>query len=176
MYTISIGGNALGQLRRFEAAFGTSALEQALLRSAQAAGVTAEGAVSEYPRASGKPLAVYYTRTSADGKTYKSKFKSLKQQRYVMALAADGKIPYRRTGTLGRSITSTAAASGRTAAVRVGTNRTYAKYVIGDAPAPQSHYHQGTWTPLSEDLLKARPDIVTAFVNRLSAEIGKALS
>src|SRR5258705_9532753 len=67
-------------------------------------GVAAESVVSDYPQPSGKPLAEYYTRTSKrTGKQFKSKFKSAKQQGYVFYLLRAGKIPYRRTGQLGRS-------------------------------------------------------------------------
>jgi len=66
----------------------------------RAVGVAAESFVSEYPEATGNPLPKYYTRINVKGESYQSKFKSLKQQRYVMALGARGGIPTRRTGRL----------------------------------------------------------------------------
>jgi len=119
----------------------------------KAVGVAAESVVSEYPIASGKPLEKYYTRTNAKGETYQSKFKSLKQQRKVMALVANGKVPYRRTGQLGRSITSDIRNLTSTSVdVVIGSNYPAAVYVIGTPDEGQSHYHQGTWTPLQDDL------------------------
>ncbi len=119
----------------------------------KAVGVAAESVVSEYPIASGKPLAKVYTRTNAKGETYQSKFKSLKQQRFVMALASKGKIPYRRTGLLGRSITSDIAnLTPVSVDVLIGSNWADAKYVIGTPDEGQSMYHQGTWTPLQNDI------------------------
>ena len=112
-------------------------------------GVAAESVVSDYPAPSGKPLAEYYTRTSKrTGKTFKSKFKSAAQQGYVFHLLRAGKLPYRRSGQLGRSITSKVVeATASSVSVAVGTNLSYAKYVIGTPSEGQNAYFAGVWTP-----------------------------
>src|SRR5258708_670145 len=84
--------------------FSSAVADQVLLIAGQRVGVAAEALVSPYPPASGNPLPLYYPRQRKDGTTYTSKFKSMAQQRKVMALVAAGQVPYRRTGQLGRSI------------------------------------------------------------------------
>lgn len=85
------------------------------------------------------PLPAFYERTGKNGRAYKSKFKSRKQQGYVFAQIAKGKIPYRRSGLLPASITHWVQLSGNRLSVYVGTNRKGAKYVIG-GEGEQSHY------------------------------------
>lgn len=125
-----------------------------------------------YPPQTNNPLPLYYDRMTApvyryrtkNGKRYKtdevvkpptpykSKFKSDAQQRYVMMLASKGLLPYKRTGQLGKSFTHSKPVALSTAIVEVsvGTNLTYAPYVVG--LGRQSHYHAGNW-PLLEDAL-----------------------
>jgi hypothetical protein len=163
MIAIGIDDNVSKALRKFESVIGGAALVPIMLKAGQAAGVAAESVVSPYPTATGKPLAVWYTRQRKDGTTYKSKFKSAKQQGYVMALAARGLIPYKRTGTLGRSITSEARnASVIGVDIVIGSNRKYAPLVIGKPPQ-QSHYHQGNWTPLADNVERNVQTIADAF-------------
>lgn len=128
-------------------------------------GVAAESVVSPYPPQSRKPLPDFYTRQRKDGTTYLSKFKSIKQQAKVILLGRDGRIPYRRTGTLGRSITSDAEnVTPDGADVVIGMALQYARFVIG-RPPEQSHYHQGNWTPLADDIEKHLGEIEQAGVN-----------
>ena len=115
-------------------------------------GAKAEEAASVYaPSPGGRPLALYYM---LNGKP--SKFKSAKQRGYFFAALRQGKIklPFRRDGTLGRSITSKVTATPTSAQILVGTTdnvSSYAKYVIGDEE--QSEYHKQTgWKPISEDI------------------------
>lgn len=125
-----------------------------------------------YPPQTNNPLPLYYERMSAPvyryrtvngvrqktdeilvpSQPYKSKFKSAKQQAFVIMQARRGLIPYRRTGTLGKSFTSSKPIliSSNIAEVSVGTNLDYAPYVVGRGI--QSHYHQGNW-PILEDAL-----------------------
>jgi hypothetical protein len=140
-------------------------------------GVAAESVVSDYPEPSGKPLAEYYTRTSKDGKRrFKSKFKSAAQQGYVFHLLRAGKIPFRRSGQLARSITSKVVeATASSVSVAVGTNLSYAKYVIGTPSEGQSHYHQGTWSPLQTDLDTHTSVIADAAQDELNKQIDIAL-
>lgn len=160
-------------LNRMRTTLGSSAVNASLLVTGRKVGVAAEGVVQEdmYPPASGKPLPLHYTRRRKDGSTYKSKFKSLKQQRKVMSLVKNGKVPYRRTGTLGKSITSTAQLSGNGVTVTVGSKLKSAPYVI-DAER-QSHYHKGTWTPIQVALQKALPMLRVLAAKTLVKEIAK---
>lgn len=176
MITPSMSGKASRALVLAGQVFGGAALVPILRDAGAAAGVAAESVISPYPDPSGKPLERYYTRVRADGTTYKSKFKSMRQQAKVMQLAEQGAIPYRRTGTLGKSITSEArdvSESGVTTAV--GTNIPYAPFVIGNSPDEQSHYHAGNWTPLVEDINRDIGTVVQAFENALVRGIEGAL-
>lgn len=93
----------------------------------------------------GRPLPLYYT---LDGKP--SKFKSHKQRGKVFALAAEGKIPTKRTGFLFNSITHTTSIVDTGVLVRVGTNAPEGPYTLGDE-TQQSHYHKETgYVPIVE--------------------------
>jgi hypothetical protein len=153
--------------------------DEMLLNAGRKVGVAAEGLVSAYPPASGNPLPLYYTRTHVSGpdkgKQFTSKFKSQAQQRLVMALVAKGKIPYRRSGTLGRSITSVPALAGSgVVIVHVGSNLSYAAYVIDKVM--QSHYHIGTWTPLPDDIQRGLPQLAQVAVKSIVADANKKVS
>lgn len=142
----------------------TNALEQAAILTAigRRIGVAAESVVSEYPPQRREPLPRIYQRKRPDGSTYMSKFKSRKQQGYVFGvLIRERRIPYKRTGKLGQSITSAVQSVARDGVtVAIGTNLNYAPYVIG-IPPTQSHYHQGNWTPLQEDIAEGFQRIKT---------------
>lgn len=160
--------------------FEPQTLGRIMQRAGDRAGVKAEEIVSPYPPPSGKPLARVYTRERVNRKTgrtetYLSKFASLKQQKAVMAKAARGEIPYSRTGKLGQSITSKSKLiSVRRVGISIGSNRTYAPWVIGSPPR-QSRYHAGTWTPLADDIDRNLKPIRTAFVNGMAAGIREEL-
>lgn len=175
MFNVQLKSNIQAGMRRYKQAFGSQALQAAMLDAGKYAGTIAEGVVSEYPKATRKPLPKIYTRTRKDGKTYKSKFASKKQQGYVFALGVKGKIPYRRSGELGRSITSSADISGTAVIVRVGTNKPYAPKVIGDSPRPQSAYHRGNWKPMTSSLQRGMPLISSRFQERLRSNIERNL-
>lgn len=158
--------------------FDPVAVTDVMLFAAERVAVAAEelmpGASSQrpYPPQTHNELPLYYDRMSAPvykyktvngervktneilkpAALYKSKFKSLAQQRKVMALYAEGAIPYRRTGTLGKSFTHSAPIVSGPGIVSfsVGTNLEYAPYVVG--AALQSHYHKDNW-PIVETLL-----------------------
>lgn len=151
MIRVQLSGNVDAALNRLGAITGRGALQPILLRAGKAAAAAAEGVAVTYPKPSGKPLPLYYTRQDKNGRSYKSKFKSQAQQGLVMALARAGLIPRPRTGLLGRSITSRVEADGNVVIVYVGTNIPYAPPVIGQPPV-QSHYHQGSWTPMADNL------------------------
>lgn len=161
MLTISLDGNFEAALQRQIDALSSGNLETAMAAAGRAAGVAAESVISPYPPPSGRPLDRFYQRTNAEGKTYLSKFKSRRQQGYVLSLAARGLIPRRRTGQLGRSITSDVrdvSADGVT--VVVGTNLNYAPFVIDRYR--MSAYHKGTWTPLQDDVERGLPIVIEA--------------
>lgn len=162
-------------LSQYEAVFSDSQRKAILAAVGARIGVAAESLIPEYPPASRKPLPLFYDRTDAQGRPYKSKFKSAKQQRYVMALARKGKIPYRRTGQLGRSFTSRVVrVTPLDVAIAVGSNLFYGPYVKG-SPPQQSHYHTGTWTSLEDDIQKGQAFLVSQGSNALLAEIQKRL-
>lgn len=175
MFNISIDRNIDAALQRQIDALSDANMQTALVAAGRAAGVAAESVVSPYPPPSGKPLPIYYTRTSiVTGKQFKSKFKSLAQQRYVLALAARGKIPYKRTGILGKSITSDISnLTSQSVTVSIGTNKGYAPFVIDKYR--QSHYHMGNWTPLQTDIERGLPTISDA-ANRAFADTVRRLS
>jgi hypothetical protein len=146
----------------------TDERNKALLYAGKIAGIRAEqiSGDSMYPTPSGKPLALWYDRTSKKGIAFKSKFKSQKQQGKVFALIAEGAIPYARTGRLGASMTSDAYVIDDGVAVRVGTNRPGAAYVIGD-DEEQSAYHKGTWPQLQTNVNAHIVDITDTFGDAL---------
>lgn len=132
--------------------FGITAATEILLIAADKVGAVAEGLISDYPRQTHKPLPVFYDRQNVKGEPIRSKFKTLRQQRKVMALASEGKIPYGRTGTLGKSMTHSIPQVVALGVVetRIGSKLNYAPYVID--LVMQSHYHKGNWTPIQMDL------------------------
>src|SRR5579859_1041748 len=91
------------------------------LKSATAASLVAEEAARVYPEASHKPLDLYYDRVGLDGHTFKSKFKSLRQQRKVFQLIKAGLVPSRRSGALGNSIMGQGRVEGRYILILIGT-------------------------------------------------------
>lgn len=154
------------EIARLKTFLAPAQLARALDAGGTRMGVRAERAFDEYPIASGKPLAEHYTRQRKDGTTYRSKFKTARQQGYVMRLAKQGRIPYRRTGRLGRSITSRVDVDAASASVvvRVGSSDPKAPWVIG-GPGQQSNYHAGTWPSLPQQLAVQFDDIYEAGVD-----------
>lgn len=153
--------------------FGLAAATEILILAADKVGAYAEGLVSDYPPASGKPLPVYYERQNVKGETIRSKFKSLRQQRKVMALASEGKIPYRRTGTLGKSILHsfpTVIAPG-VVETRVGSKLSYAPYVLD--LEMESFYHRGNWTPIQTDVQQGIPKLEVIAVKAIIQEVNR---
>ncbi len=84
---------------------------------------------------------------------YQSKFKSAKQQGYLFWAIRTGKIqiPYRRTGTLQRQITTETTINGTEVTGNIGTALEYAPSVIGANQAP---IHQGRWWKLTDEVQK----------------------
>jgi hypothetical protein len=137
-------------------------------------GAKGETLFDEYPPASGKPLTQWYDRQRKDGTVYKSKFKNARQQGKVMSLFAQGAIPYRRTGKLGASWTSDVTASGDGVVVSLGTNLTYAPFVIGEKSV-QSHYHQGVWDSAPETVNDNLDALVTVAADEAVRIVREAL-
>lgn len=129
-----------------------------LMKVAQRVAAAMEGRVSPYPAQERRELPAIYTLTNAKGQTYQSKFKSEKQRRYFFAALKRNEItvPYRRgrgkSEQLGASITTRITKKGAVYRIEIGTDVSYAVYVIGE-PAEQAPIHAGVWTPLSEDVL-----------------------
>lgn len=106
-------------------------------------GTLAEGFAREVPeRREGVPLPKIY---NLNGK--RSAFKSRKQQGFVMALVARGKVPRTRTGFLPNSITHAVAVVDTGVVVQVGTNLAGAAYVLDEEK--QNRYLSGLgWVSL----------------------------
>jgi hypothetical protein len=137
------------QLVKLATVFSVDTRKKILAAAGKRMGVAAESVVPQYPKPSGKSLPKIYLRTSAkDGSLFYSAFESQAQQGKVFALLKAGNIPYRRTGTLGRSITSAISnLTGSSVTVKIGTTIAYAERVIGD-DSQQSAYHKGHWWQL----------------------------
>lgn len=169
--SIELNPIAIAQMTKIENDFGIDVLTNAMVRAGNEAAVVLEEGISPYPETTGNELPLFYVRTRKDGTTYRSKFKNKKQQAKVMQLARDGKIPYKRTGTLGKSITTQVKKAGRgKVRISIGSDRDYAPYVIGD-DQEQSHYHRGNWTPIVEDVDAALPDAIRAFEQSIGRQL-----
>ena len=110
-------------------------------------------------------------------------FVSAKQRRWFFWALKSGLItvPYRRTNTLGRSITtfkgsegalSEARSSGANIVGVIGTAIPYAQYVVGDADK-QARIHKGYWWQLLENIKKNVPKVtavIQAEVDRMIKE------
>jgi hypothetical protein len=109
--------------------------------AARAAGVKAESLAKDYPRPRNT------TMQAVRGVT----FLTDKQRRFFFAALRDGriKVPYRRTGQLGNSITSAPFQEAGKVGFFVGTNLDYAQWVIGKRD-DQAAYHRDWWTPFDE--------------------------
>lgn len=69
---------------------------------------------------------------------------------------------YRRTGTLGRSITTEVKAIGTRQVGSIGTNVVYAPYVIDKER--QAGMHVGRWWTLQDVVLKARDKVIDIYI------------
>ena len=137
------------QLAKLARVFSVDTRKKILTAAGKRMGVAAESVVPPYPPASGKPLPKIYNRQRKDGSSYLSKFKNAAMQGAVFALVNAGKIPYKRTGMLGRSITSGIAdLTGSSVTVKIGSALKFAPLVIGD-DTQQAPYHKGTWWQLN---------------------------
>ena len=161
--------------------FSQQTATEILLIAADQVGLAAEevapgGRRNPYPPQTHNPLPLFYERTNAKGETYRSKFKSLRQQRKVMALINEGAIPYRRTGTLGKSFTHSVphVVGPGVVQVEVGTKLAYAPYVV-DIDV-QSHYHLGNWKTLQADLYGALNDLSIVAMRAVLKEVNRRLN
>lgn len=163
-------------LNRISKVFSPAVADQVLLYGGARVGLAMEEAIRDDadPSPSGKALPLWYVRVRKDGTQFQSKFKSLKQQRKVMALAKEGKIPYKRTGTLSNSITSAAVLQGAGLVfVRAGSNISYAKYVIDQND--QSHYFAGNWIPVQTSVRNKLPQIAKVFEKAVAKDVKRRL-
>lgn len=127
---------------------------------ARAMAATMEGSVPEYPEPSGLPRPLAYT----DDQGRPSKWASAKQRRYVMWLVRSGKVPRRRTGLLGKSITTRVIVDvpRLEAGADIGTAVPHAPYVIDETR--QALYHKETWWTLQPAMQAAAPEVFRAGV------------
>lgn len=162
MFRTSIGGNTAQQFAKLKTVLSPAGIAPILQTAGRPAAAAAESAVSPYPTPRRKTIKQVY-----------GGFKSERQRRYVMMLVKEGRVPYKRTGQLGRSITTRVDVEGFSVLIRIGTNYKAARYVIGKRS--QARYHQGNWTPLEDDMRAALPKIAGVFDKSLNAGIRKAL-
>lgn len=161
---------------KFKRCFSAQQQTEILTQVGRRVGATAVRYAAEYPEPSRKPLPKIYQRVGKDGKAFLSKFKTLKQQIKVIMLGKEGKIPYRRSGTLGKSMTSDIAqVSSTSVTTEVGTNMPGAQYVIGDE-GNQSRYHSGTWLTLSGRMTANAGKIKDVAALTYKTEVDKRLS
>lgn len=92
--------------------------------------------------------------TYPNAQPHRQPFKSERQRRFVMAMIRAGKIPYRRTGNLGRSWTSEIASSSEALTGQVGNTRSYGPFVQG--ADRQSAYFQGSNWPTDKSVFDKR--------------------
>lgn len=155
--------------------FSVETRKKILAAAGKRMGIAAESVIPDYPVASGKPLPKIYTRTRADGSTYLSAFKNAAMQGVVFALVNAGKIPYVRSGLLGRSITSAISdLTGSSVTVRIGTTVKHAPGVIGD-DSQQYRYHKGTWWQLVRVMQDNRGKIEAEGQKALTAGVEQEL-
>lgn len=113
--------------------------------------------IPPYPEATGEPYP----------------FKSHKQYMFVLLSILEGsmRVPYRRSGTLGRTITDKVQKIGNEWVGSIGTDTVYAPWVISTeevgSRGPQSQYHKGTWWTLQETIKKARDGILKIYKSEL---------
>lgn len=168
----TVDTTALAKLARV---FSVETRQKILAQAGRRMGAKAESLVPEYPVASGKPRPKIYTRTRADGSTYLSAFKSQKQQGKVFSLIKEGKVPYVRTGLLGRSITSAISdLTGSSVTVRIGTAIKSAPLVIGN-DEEQAVYHRGTWWQLEKVMADNNDAIISEGEQALNQGIEQEL-
>lgn len=97
-------------------------------------------------------------------------FKSDKQRKFVFAMIKEGKIPYKRTGNLGRAWTAHVTAQSGGLEGTLGNNTSYAPLVQGQGR--QAAAHQGVWNTDSQVFERHRSAIERDF----QSTIEKALA
>lgn len=75
---------------------------------------------------------------------------------------------YRRTGTLGRSITTEVKSIGRQVVGAIGTNLVYSPWVISkeellDGRGPQAEVHEGRWWTLQGVVERAKDEVINIY-------------
>lgn len=103
--------------------------------------------------------------------TFRANFTSARQRRAFFALLRRGLItvPYRRTGTLGRSWTTSITDAGTRLSGVIGTALSYAKYVQG--AGFQHPGHAGRWLNDLQAILVSEPKIVNKFLEAVRAAL-----
>jgi hypothetical protein len=83
---------------------------------------------------------------------------------------------YRRTGTLGRTITTEVRSLGNDVVGAIGTNTVYAPWVISDKPVgsrgPQAWMHVGRWWTLQQVVRDAKDAIMDIYRDALRRIVG----
>lgn len=106
------------------------------------------------------------------GKSFR--FVSKRQWLFVTLSIREGsmRVPYRRTSTLLRSITTEVKPMGSSYVGSIGTNIVYAPWVISSEPfrgiGGQAEYHKGHWWTLQDVVMKAIGEAVTILRNHVA--------
>lgn len=148
----------------------------------------------DYPEPSGKTLPAIYSQMSKAQWRYKrvrgrwtktgivrkpptpymSKFPSDRARRGFWGALKGGSlhIPYRRTGTLGKSITREVQVQGKQGRIDIGTSISYAPGVIGNR-SQQYPYHQDHWWRLDDVVAGMQGEIAQMTAAALIIELRK---
>ena len=165
-------------LERLASVFSPAMQTRVMQAGAKRMGAAAEEAVPPYAPVRTQKLSKFYTRSTVAGKQvtpFKSKFKTQGQAFKVLKLGEAGKIPYRRSGQLGRSIISKVVeVTTAYALVSIGTSLIGAQQVIGD-DSQQSAYHAGNWWQLQKEMEKATPAVLEAGQQGIDDELATLL-
>lgn len=168
------------QLERIKDVLGETGMREALQVVGRKVGIKAESLIPPYTTASGKPLPERYQRVSLaqhkyrpapgqpfryPGQAFMSKFPSDDAQGGFFGRLSDGliRLPYRRSGTLGKSIVSEVIELSTGVDIVIGSNLAYAPLVIDRDK--QALYHRGTWWTL-QDVIEGNADVLLETAER----------
>lgn len=131
----------------------------------------------EYPLSTGEALRKRYTWANGT----RSKFKSHRHQRAFFAMLKSGKIrvPYRRTGRLGRAVVFRVQPQGNNVEVVISMNEIttpYARFVVGRKETQSAYFRRQTrWKPLRIVMTNQREQMAEALALALKAALDEAL-
>lgn len=154
----------LSALTEVEAKLGNAGKTKLLTQAGKATGVKGEAFFAEYPERQYKPLPVFYVRKRAKGGSYRSKFKTAKQQGYFFGvLIKKGLVPYKRSGNLGQTYSSSVEVTAQSVRITWGSSASYSEFVIGKK---QNHFLGTLGWQKEDDKLQDHATELTAFFEK----------